>query len=148
MDYSSSGGSVSTSARRELGEQKGVTFDFTGGASEDLITCTEAAGHGLSNGDQVRFVESGGLATGLSEVVTYYVINATATTFQVSLTKGGSAVEFTSDGTAPNFVKSLTDFVIVGGDGFTLAAAFMDNGDEVWYHAYEADQVVDHGDQA
>jgi len=39
------------------------------------------------------------------------------------------------------------DYVDVsGGKGVTIAAGFMDNSDEIWYVAIEADRDVDHGD--
>lgn len=89
---------------------------FTG--STDTITTT--FNHGLTSGDQIEFVEDGGLPTGLLEDTTYYVINETATTFQVSLTEGGSAVDFTGNGTAPNYYRhtdgvSSTGWVIYTG---------------------------------
>lgn len=50
------------------------------------------------NGTAIKFATSGALPTPLSTTTTYYVINRTATTFQVSLTSGGSAINTTSAG--------------------------------------------------
>lgn len=134
-----------------VGDRKSVTFDDTGGASEDLITCTAAAGHGLKNGEKVMFVASGGLPTNVSALSQYYVIDATATTFRISATKGGTAFGFGSDGTAPNYVFS-TDNMDLGSDdsgkGVTIAATFVDDGDVVYYIAFVADKYTDHGDVA
>ena len=59
------------------------------------------------------------------------------------------AVGLTTDGTAPNYVYSLDNLVAnEGGKGVTLSASFMDDGDEVYYVAIEADRDVDHGDCA
>lgn len=73
-----------------------ATFDFTGGAQEDLWT---DIAHGFSVGDKVKLTAVG---TGAPEYVLntdYYVITIpTANTFQLSLTKGGPVVEGTSDG--------------------------------------------------
>ena len=69
-----------------------VTFT----ASTDTVTRTA---HGYTNGMIVRFYNIV-TTTGLSEGQQYYVINATANTFQVSLTEGGSAVALTNDGSA------------------------------------------------
>lgn len=134
-----------------VGDRKSVTFDDTGGASEDLITCTAAAGHGLKNNEKVMFIASGGLPTNVSALTQYYVIDATATTFRISLTKGGTAVDFGSDGTAPNYVFS-TDNMDLGSDdagkGVTIATGFMDDNDVVYYIAFVADRYTDHGDVA
>lgn len=79
------------------------TATFTN--ASDLVTVTA---HGLVDGQRVYF--TGGTApTGLSLSTRYYVINATSSTFQLALTKGGAAINFTTDGTGtrtafnPNF---------------------------------------------
>jgi surface protein len=69
-----------------------VTFT----ASTDTVNRTA---HGYSNGMIVRFYNIV-TTTGLDQGQAYYVINATANTFQVSLTEGGSAVVLTNDGSA------------------------------------------------
>ena len=48
--------------------------------------------HGLLNGNPVVFTTSGALPTGLTAGATYYVINRTTDTFQVSATVGGTAI--------------------------------------------------------
>lgn len=66
----------------------------------DVNTGTETitvVGHGLIDGQQVRFSNTGGtLPGGLSSSVTYYIVGAAANTFQVALTLGGAAVNITS----------------------------------------------------
>jgi surface protein len=69
-----------------------VTFT----ASTDTVNRTA---HGYSNGMIVRFYNIV-TTTGLDQGQAYYVINAAADTFQVSLTEGGSAVVLTNDGSA------------------------------------------------
>lgn len=66
--------------------------------------------HGYSNGDTILLTKSttGVLPTGLSSSTQYYVINKTDYTFQVSLTNGGSAVNFTTNGTANLYVYKYT----------------------------------------
>jgi hypothetical protein len=66
----------------------------------------DATAHGRSNGDRVKFtawtgtaVDNDNLPGGLIENTFYYIINKTTDSFQISLTKGGPAVELTSDGT-------------------------------------------------
>lgn len=65
----------------------------------DLFT---APAHGLVNTDRVTLKGPVGetLPAGLSETVIYFVVGATATTFQVSLTSGGVAVDPAADGQA------------------------------------------------
>jgi surface protein len=69
-----------------------VTFT----ASTDIVNRTA---HGYANGDIVQFYNIV-TTTGLSEAQFYYVISATANTFQISATSGGSAVALTNDGSA------------------------------------------------
>lgn len=68
----------------------------TGTASTDVIASTA---HGLSNGDSVVFTALTG-GTGLSTNTGYFVVNKNTNDFQVSLKKGGTAVNFTTDVTA------------------------------------------------
>lgn len=51
----------------------------------------------LANGTQVSF--AGTAPGGLTAGVTYYVVNSTASSFQVAVNEGGTAVALTSDGT-------------------------------------------------
>lgn len=76
-----------------------VTLANPSAALDDIIDTTAA--HGLSAGDQVVFTALTGGA-GLSINTPYYVIatNLAATTFMVSATPGGAAVDFTTDITA------------------------------------------------
>lgn len=68
-----------------------VTFTDAG----DIVTKTA---HGLSNGAVVRF--SGIVnTTGISTATDYYVVGATATTFQLASTPGGAALPLTTNGT-------------------------------------------------
>jgi hypothetical protein len=59
----------------------------------DLITITS---HGFSNEQIVRLTSTGTLPAGLSLTVAYFIISATANTFKLSLTRGGSAVDITA----------------------------------------------------
>lgn len=70
-------------------------WSVTGVASTDTLTCND---HTFVNGEKVSFSD----VTGAAELVApdiddLYVINATASTFQVSLTAGGAALDFTTD---------------------------------------------------
>lgn len=82
------------------------TFPVTGAVSAStvsvgtpsLVTCSAA--HGFVNGDKIGFT-TGTLPTGLSLRTVYYVINAASTTFNVSLTSGGAAINTTGTSTGP-----------------------------------------------
>jgi hypothetical protein len=61
-------------------------------ATADTLTL---AGHGLSNGDVVRFraVSAGAPPAPLAVAARYYVVSATGNTFKLALTSGGSAID-------------------------------------------------------
>jgi len=151
-----SAGYVSEYDSVSVGENQIVTFDYTGGAAEDLMTCSNAQDE-PDNGDVIKFVESGGLAASLSETTTYYAIDCGtygAGTFRVSTTspQNGtqSRVEITSDGTPTNYFKNLSkgEPIVAGGKGITLSASFMDDGDVIYVYAVEADTDQNLGDSA
>jgi hypothetical protein len=75
-------------------------------ASTEILTLD---GHGLTTNDPVTFrAESGGsLPTGLSAGTTYYAIRLTDSTFQVSATVDGSAVNLTTAGSNIFLVRSI-----------------------------------------
>lgn len=55
--------------------------------------------HGLIEGQLIHFETTGTMPKGLIEKINYYLISVTTNTFQVSLTLGGIAVEFSNNGT-------------------------------------------------
>jgi hypothetical protein len=75
---------------------KGVAAVDTTLTNDQLLS----PGHGLANTDRVILYNLFGtaLATGLTEGTAYFVVNATADTFKVSLTSGGAAVDITALG--------------------------------------------------
>jgi len=67
-------------------------------------TITVGFDHNLTNGDRIRFrTITGTLPVGIIDPTNYFAIGVTAATSQVSLTPGGPAVNFTSDGIGTNF---------------------------------------------
>lgn len=66
----------------------------------------QAAAHPLSNGNRVRLTGPG-LPSHIVVGLTYYVINKTSNTFQVSLTLGGSAV--VGDGSSSTSMRVVGD---------------------------------------
>jgi len=81
-----------------------VTFQDAG----DTVT---RAGHGLANGTIVSFTSITS-TTGIAAYIPYYVINATANTFQLSATSGGAAIALTTDGSGsmlyPAYITAIT----------------------------------------
>lgn len=70
----------------------------------DTITCVAYQGgpgiaHGLVDGDRITF-QSKGYVTGMTEGTVYYVRDATTTTFKITATAGGTAVNLTGATTA------------------------------------------------
>ena len=76
----------------------GGTFTIDEAASESagtpVLNCTA---HGFKNGDAVQ-VSGADLGEDLAASTTYYVINRTANTLQLSATEGGNGVPFDSNG--------------------------------------------------
>ena len=91
-------------------------------ATTETITVTTAP----SNDTKVMFTNSGGaLPTGLETEQIYYVINRTATTFQVALAQDGAVVAFSSAGTGTTLVgnvpSSANGIYIVNAGAWTRA---------------------------
>lgn len=95
-------------------EVEGVTVDpvaiggqvFTADSSTDVLT---ASGHGMSDGDSLVVVNSGGaLPGGLSGLTVYYVRDSTSNTFKLAETSGGTAINITSNGTGVNKFRNPT----------------------------------------
>ena len=104
------GAATSFVVNHNLGSLSGA---FTADASTDV--CTKSA-HNLHNGDPVTVSSSGTLPGGLTAGVTYYVVSATADTFKLAATPGGSAQDISSAGTGTHTVTvadGTTDVVFV-----------------------------------
>jgi hypothetical protein len=120
-----------TTARQTGGLFQAITTNktfalasVTAASATDTIT---ANGHGLSNGDQVSFVDVD-VATGIRPDRTYYVINTATNTFKVAATAGGSAI--TLGTAAPVFVRaSGTGAVSITVDALnSFIQGIFDNG--------------------
>lgn len=109
----------------QLGLDTGVTF--TADIATDKLL---ASGHGLSDGTVIMLSNSGGaLPAGLATNTAYWVINAAANDFQVSLTQGGAPVDITSDGSgthrwhASYRVPDLRGRALIGMDAMLAGAS-------------------------
>jgi surface protein len=89
-----------------VGTEAPVTFTDVG----DLVT---RANHGYKNGMQVQFFNIT-TTTGIVNAQFYYVINATANTFQVAATEGGTALPLTNNGTGQLLPYRVATVTITG----------------------------------
>jgi uncharacterized protein DUF5309 len=97
-----------TTARKTRGLLNAITTNTSsggtpliGGAPVTAASATDiftATAHGLSNGAAVVLTVTAGTG-GVTSGNTYYVRDVTANSFKISATKGGPAVDVTSDGT-------------------------------------------------
>jgi hypothetical protein len=99
----------------------GTTYSLTTTAGISQNATTSIASPGIvtvitapSNGDVVVFATTGALPTGITAGTQYYVLNRTATTFQISATVGGTAINFT--GTQSGY-QSITSYTLVNTTG-------------------------------
>lgn len=75
-------------------------------AVSDVITNTNGS-HNLQNGDRIVLATTNTLPAGLGDTIIYYIINRTGTTFKVSLTLGGSAVDITDTGIGTHYYTNI-----------------------------------------
>ena len=82
-----------------------LVIGFPGGLSQaaevDPATDTfrTAAAHGLTNGLYLQLITNGTLPNGLDSATRYYVVNASGSTFRLSRTPSGQAIDVTDPGT-------------------------------------------------
>lgn len=86
------------------GTYGGSNVNTTASSTSDNFTTTS---HGLVLHDRVMIsVNTGGTQPGgTSSTTRYYVVNPTANTFQISTSKGGSALDITSNGSSVRFQR-------------------------------------------
>jgi microcystin-dependent protein len=82
-------------------------------ASPGVVTWT---GHPLENGDVIVFTTSGALPTGITSGQQYFVISATTNTFEIALSRGGSAINTTGSQSGTQTAQCFTFGI---GDGST-----------------------------
>ena len=97
-------------------------FAVTGTESTDVINATA---HGLPNQMQVKFTALTGGA-GLTAGTTYYVVSTAANTFQLALTPGGAAINFTTNITAATISAAI--WTCIGSDQDGMAITLADLG--------------------
>ena len=94
--------------------------------STDTIT---SAGHGLLDGAGITFWEDTTLPSPITDTETYYIINKTTNTFQVSFTKGGSAINLTTAGGVNDWDESGTTSTVIDHNlGYLAPFILIENG--------------------
>lgn len=96
--------------------------------------------HGFETDDavSVRATGSGSLPAPLAEATTYYAIRLTASSFQLSATEGGSAIDLTTDGDEMMVIEELPfdqllEFYSRWVDGVIPHAVPLETGDDGKY---------------
>ncbi len=115
-------------------------------ASPGVVT---AAGHNRSDNDWINFTTTGALPTGLVVGTKYFIINATANTFELSLTEAGASIN-TSGGQSGvhSIANNINDYRIVLDDGDGLAAGYRwqeyeGEGSPSWHKILDMDWSED-----
>lgn len=106
IDYTSSSGQlfpnilVSHDKKQELISVYPPLYSFVVDTTSDLLTFDTLL---YANNDQVNLLTTDTLPSPLSDAVTYYIINVSGNTCQLSLTSGGAAINITSTGTGTHY---------------------------------------------
>lgn len=109
-----------------------LTFDGDDAAVVDAVNDKIIQANTFTDGDEVLYDVGGGVAIGgLTDATNYFIINATATEFQLSATSGGSAINLTPNNEV-NFDGDDAAVVDITNDKIVTANTFSD-GDEVVY---------------
>ena len=136
-----------------------TTGSITGATASESSATITAAAHGFVVGDMVQFVSGTGF-TGLTAGNNYFVTNAATGTFEVSATKGGTAITITTEGSAGVFAPvevfesntlkeggqdTFDDFKRYGTDGIqrTKRKVLSESVNEISWEVDEAKRLLD-----
>ena len=98
IDIADGGADYASAPTLTIEAPEEFTFDTETGISGNTLTIT---GHPFTNNLRIVYYNNGGSETpGLTDGTTYYVINASGDTFQVSTSQGGGAVSLTASASA------------------------------------------------
>ena len=106
LDYTNSSGQVfpniivSHDKKQELISVYPPLYSFIVDTTTDILTFDTLL---YVNNDQVNLLTTDTLPSPLSDIVTYYIINVSGNTCQLSLTSGGAAINITSTGTGTHY---------------------------------------------
>ena len=127
-----SGSSIVTMVDTAIGNI-GVSFTNSGGSQTATFNTTNnTVSVTTIPGDNtvVTFSSTGTLPTGISNGSLYYVVNAGATTFQVSSTIGGTAIDLTGtpSGVATMTIPTIVSYTTTGNDAPISTATVVFQG--------------------
>ena len=88
-------------------------YDYNISLANKTITL---ANHGLVDGTMIIMTTSGTLPAPITADTVYYVVGSTATTFQLALTSGGSAITFTDQGSGSMMFFTLSAISVISGN--------------------------------
>lgn len=109
----------------------GFSTPFTAANASDLLT---SLGRAYANNDILRVWNSGGaLPAGLVAQTDLHVVEVSGQDFKLSLESGGSAIDFTTDGTGTQFAGLMPDEIrlairLLAGSWYEGRAEFGDMG--------------------
>lgn len=84
--------------------QEDTSVTFTVDTSTDILTTQVRS---FSDGDTVYVTTSDTLPSPLDWITTYYVVSSTGTSFKLSLTFGGAAINITTAGTGVHYIDYI-----------------------------------------
>ena len=136
-----------------------TTGSITGATSAGSSATITAAAHGFVVGDMVQFVSGTGF-TGLAAGTNYFVTASATGTFEVSATKGGTAITISAEGSAGVFAPvevfesntlkdggndTFEDFKRYGTDGVqrTKRKVLSESVNEISWEVDEAKRLLD-----
>ena len=136
-----------------------TTGSITGATSAGSSATITAAAHGFVVGDMVQFVSGTGF-TGLTAGTNYFITAAATGTFEVSATKGGTAITISAEGSAGVFAPvevfesntlkeggqdTFEDFKRYGTDGVqrTKRKVLSESSNEISWEVDEAKRLLD-----
>ena len=136
-----------------------TTGSITGATAAGSSATITAATHGFVVGDMVQFVSGTGF-TGLTAGTNYFITAAATGTFEVSATKGGTAITISAEGSAGVFAPvevfesntlkeggndTFEDFKRYGTDGVqrTKRKVLSESSNEISWEVDEAKRLLD-----
>lgn len=109
-----------------------LDFDGDDSAIVDVVNDKIVAANTFTSGEYVKYTNGGGVDIGgLTDGSFYYIINATASEFQLSATSGGAAIDLTANNSVT--VDSTDAAVVVVADDKIVTANTFTDGDKVTY---------------
>jgi hypothetical protein len=104
-----------------FGNTSGNTYIFSVDSGTDVFTTTTA--NSIVNGQILQFSTAGTLPSPLLANIDYFAINVSGSTFKVSATFGGSAINITTTGSGTLNVRSLVVIQGVCGSNYIFSAS-------------------------